>query len=85
MQRGDVTAEAGAGIYFTERRALVEALHHLLQLEALPDADAPPDTQAAVKSFVDSLLSRESGGRSALLARLIELIGVSTFPSHRLL
>ena len=78
MQRGDVTAEAGAGIYFTERRALVEALHHLLQLEALPDADASPDTQAAVKSFLDSLLSQESGGQSTVLARLIKLIGVST-------
>ena len=77
VQRGDVTAEAGAGIYFTERRALVEALHHLLQLEALPDADAPPETQAAVKSFLGPLLLQESGGRSALLTRLIELIRVS--------
>ena len=56
----------------------MEALHQLLQMEALPDVDVPPDIQAAVKSFVASLLSQESGGRSALIARLIELIGVST-------
>lgn len=78
LQRGDVTAEAGAGIYFAERRALAEALHHLLQMEAMPDADAPADIQTAVKLFVESLLSQMSGGRSTLITRLIELIGVST-------
>ena len=84
LQRADVTAEAGAGIYFSERRALVEALHHLLQLHALPDADAPKDIQSAVDSFVESLLSETSGGRSNMIARLVELIGVSKFTLHRL-
>ncbi|CAK0757624.1 hypothetical protein CVIRNUC_002556 [Coccomyxa viridis] len=74
-ERADVTAEAGAGIYFTERRALVEALHHLLQLHALPDADAAKDIQSAADSFVESLLSETSGGRSIMIARLVELIG----------
>ena len=86
LQRADVTAEAGAGIYLTERRALVEALHHLLQLHALPDADASKDVQSAVDSFVESLLSETSGGRSIMIARLVELIGVSRFtpsPSER--
>ena len=79
-----MTAEAGAGIYFTERRALVEALHHLLQLHALPDADGPKDVQSAVDSFVESLLSETSGGRSIMIARLVELIGVSRLTFHRL-
>ena len=73
-----MTAEAGAGIYFTERRALVEALHHLLQLHALPDADAPKDIQSAVDSYVESLLSEASGSRSIMVAHLVKLIGVST-------
>ena len=73
-----MTAEAGAGSYFTERRALVEALHHLLQLHALPDADAPKDIQSAVDSYVESLLSEASGSRSIMVAHLVKLIGVST-------
>ena len=77
-----MTAEAGAGIYLTERRALVEALHHLLQLHALPDADAAKDIQSAVDSFVESLLSETSGGRSIMIARLVELIGVSIITHH---
>lgn len=77
LQRGDVTAEAGAGIYFTERRALVEALHHLLQLQALPDAEAFQDIQIVVKTFVEALLAQTSGGQSTIIARLVELIGVS--------
>ena len=77
-----MTAEAGAGIYLTERRALVEALHHLLQLHALPDADAAKDIQSAVDSFVESLLSETSGGRSIMIARLVELIGVSIITRH---
>jgi hypothetical protein len=32
MQRGEVAAEVGAGIYFEERRGLAGSLHRLLQV-----------------------------------------------------
>lgn len=37
LQRGDVSAEAGAGVYFEERRAMLMTLHRLLQVRVLPD------------------------------------------------
>ena len=36
LQRGDVSAKAGAGVYFEERRAMLMTLHRLLQVRAMP-------------------------------------------------
>jgi len=73
-QRGEATAEAAAGLFLEERRALVAALHRLLQAQALPAADAEPALAAALAAFNADLLGARAGGRSVLLSRLIELI-----------
>ena len=76
LQRGEVSAEVAAGVYFEERRGLVGALHRLLQVQALPGPDPPQDVSNVIVNFNNGLLSLRANGRSLLVSRLIELIGV---------
>ena len=73
-QRGEASAEVAAGLWLEQRRALVGALHRLLQAQALPAADAPPALAAALAAFNADLLGERAGGRSVLLGRLIDLL-----------
>ena len=73
-QRGEASAEVAAGLWLEQRRALVGALHRLLQSQALPAADAPPALAAALAAFNADLLGERAGGRSVLLGRLIDLL-----------
>lgn len=41
VQRGEVSSEVAAGLYFEERRALLGTLWRLLQAQALEPADEP--------------------------------------------
>lgn len=77
LQRGEVAAEVAAGVYFEERRGLVGALHRLLQVQALPGPEPSQEISAVIAQFNDGLLSLRANGRSLLVSRLIELIGVS--------
>ena len=76
LQRGEVSAEVAAGVYFEERRGLVGALHRLLQVQALPGPDPPQDVSNVIVNFNNGLMSLRANGRSLLVSRLIELIGV---------
>lgn len=76
LQRGEVSAEVAAGLYFEERRALAAALHRLLQVHVLPGAELPPEVAEAIVHFNHGLLSARSNGRSILVSRLIDLITV---------
>lgn len=80
MQRGEATAEVAAGLFLEERRALVGSLHRLLQAQALPTADIPAPLAAALAAFNADLLGQRMGGRTVLLARLIDLIKVMCGP-----
>ena len=66
-----------AGLWLEERRALVGALHRLLQAQALPALDAPPALGSALAAFNAGLLGERAGGRSVLLGRLIDLLKAS--------
>ncbi|KAK9838304.1 hypothetical protein WJX81_003260 [Elliptochloris bilobata] len=86
-ERGEATAEVAAGLWLEERRALVGALHRLLQAQALPSPDVPPALAAALAAFNANLLGQRAGGRSVLLGRLIDLIkaaGQDVGPGTRL-
>lgn len=63
-----------AGLWLEQRRALVGALHRLLQAQALPAPDAPAAAAAALAAFNADLLGERAGGRSVLLGRLIDLL-----------
>lgn len=78
IQRGEVSAEVAAGIYFLERRALLAALRRLLQAAAAAPADAAaaPEVAEAVAGFAEKLLQQRQDGRPALVARLMTLVQV---------
>jgi hypothetical protein len=77
VQRGEVAAEVAAGLYFEERRALVAALHRLLQVHVLPGSELTADVADTIIRFNHGLLSARTSGRSILVSRLIELVAVS--------
>ena len=66
-----------AGVFFQERRALLTALKMLLAAAAAgPEAAAAAPAAAVAQRFVSDLLGERRGARSALLARLLELVQV---------
>ena len=82
LQRGEVAAEAAAGIYLEDRRCQLACLQALLQAQALPAEGLQRDAQQAIFDFNASLLSRSSNQQLQLLQRMIELIRVSLTHVH---
>ncbi|KAK9829639.1 hypothetical protein WJX72_007011 [[Myrmecia] bisecta] len=73
-ERGQVSAEAAAGIYFEERRALLATLWTLLQATALPAQDLDDSVNQMITDFVLDLLAQRINGHAQLLTRLIDLV-----------
>jgi len=81
QERGDLSAETAAGIYFDERKALLASLHRLLQFHAAeldstaePDAGGVSSREGFFQFTRDLLRARDSSGRSVLLCRMVDLI-----------
>jgi hypothetical protein len=73
-----VSAAAGAGVYFEERRGLLASLWLLLQAQVMSTESLPSELYAAICDFnADLLAAAGSDGRSLLLKRLAELVRVS--------
>lgn len=76
VQRGEVSAEVAAGVFYQERRALLAALQLLLSAAAAAGPEAAGGAAPVVHRFVGTLLAERRGGRSALLSRLLDLVQV---------
>lgn len=79
-QRGEVSAEVAAGVFYEERRALLAALLALLAAAAEGAEAGGGAARSAVQRWVGGLLGERQGARSALLARLLELIQARSRP-----
>lgn len=74
QETGEVSAAAGAGIYFEERRGLLTSLWLLLQAQVMSAESLPADLYRSVCAFNADLLSQSLGGRTMLVQRLAELL-----------
>lgn len=74
LQRGEVSVELAAGIYFEERKAGLMALHRLLQVQALGLAEVPDDIYEVVCAYNKQLLGQAAGSGCALLQRLLRVV-----------
>ncbi len=71
MQTTEISAEAGAGIFYESRRQEVSCLWRLLHAHVLPSPEASPDLVQAIQRFTFELLTVQHEGQNALLHHLI--------------
>ncbi|KAL4441042.1 hypothetical protein ABPG77_010473 [Micractinium sp. CCAP 211/92] len=74
QETGEVSAAAGAGIYFEERRGLLTSLWLLLQAQVMLADSLPAELYRTICAFNADLLSQSLGGRTLLVQRLAELL-----------
>ncbi|KAL4457392.1 hypothetical protein ABPG75_012257 [Micractinium tetrahymenae] len=74
QETGEVSAAAGAGIYFEERRGLLTSLWLLLQAQVMLADSLPAELYHTICAFNADLLSQSLGGRTQLVQRLAELV-----------
>lgn len=78
FQRGEVSAEVAAGLYYEERRALLGTLWRLLQARVLESGEQPQHVglHRVLQHFCEQLLGAGPDGRLPFLGRLLHLIKV---------
>ncbi|KAL4853554.1 Nuclear pore complex protein NUP205 [Chlorella vulgaris] len=74
QETGEVSAAAGAGIYFEERRGLLTSLWLVLQAQVMSADSLPRGLYQAICNFNCELLSHSVSDRTLVIQRLTDLI-----------